>query len=126
MNEAIVTISGIEVKFKASAAVPRMYRNMYNRDIFFDFDKLQRAFYENRENQAASKMPVDVLTIFEDIAYTMARHADSGIPASVDDWLEQFDMFSIYEIMPVILDLWLNNMSTSIESKKNGVQPSAQ
>lgn len=126
MNEATVTISGIEVKFKASGAVPRMYRNMYNRDIFFDFDKLQKNFYENRENQAASKMPVDVLTIFEDIAYTMARHADPEIPASVDDWLEQFDMFSIYEIMPVILDLWLNNMSTSIESKKNGVQPSAQ
>ena len=126
MNEATVTISGIEVKFKASGAVPRMDRNMYNRDIFFDFDKLQKNFYENRENQAASKMPVDVLTIFEDIAYTMARHADPEIPASVDDWLEQFDMFSIYEIMPVILDLWLNNMSTSIESKKNGVQPSAQ
>ena len=126
MNEATITISGIEVKFKASGAVPRMYRNMYNRDIFFDFDKLQKNFYENRENQVASKMPVDVLTIFEDIAYTMARHADPEIPASVDDWLEQFDMFSIYEIMPVILDLWLNNMSTSIESKKNGVQPSAQ
>ena len=34
-------------------------------------------------------------------------------------WLDQFEMFSIYEVLPEILELWGSNMITDIESKKN-------
>ena len=38
---------------------------------------------------------------------------------TIDEWLEQFEMFSIYEILPEILDLWGTNLITDVQSKKN-------
>ena len=32
--------------------------------------------------------------------------------------LDQFDMFAIYEVLPVILELWTVNIATQVESKK--------
>lgn len=46
------------------------------------------------------------LEIFEDVAYIMARHYDSTIPSTPEEWLEGFGVFSIYEILPEILSLW--------------------
>lgn len=52
------------------------------------------------------------------LAYVMAYHADNSIPANIDDWLDQFDMFSIYEVLPKILELWGDNMITDVQAKK--------
>ena len=51
-------------------------------------------------------MEIEDLEIFENVAYIMAFHADPSIPKTIDEWLEQFEMFSIYEILPEILELW--------------------
>ena len=48
----------------------------------------------------------------------MAWHADPAIPGTIDEWLEQFEMFSICEVLPEILQLWGTNMITDGESKK--------
>ena len=38
---------------------------------------------------------------------------------TADDWLDTFDMFSIYEILPQIFELWaLNTKQTSTPKKK--------
>lgn len=62
---------------------------------------------------------VEDLEIFENLAYAMAYHADKSIPKNIDDWLDQFDMFSIYQILPEILSLWGANLETEVNSKKN-------
>ena len=62
------------------------------------------------------------LEVFENIAYIMAKHADAAIPASPDEWLEQFNTFSIYEILPQLIDLWGLNVETQVKSKKNIAQ----
>ena len=49
----------------------------------------------------------------------MAYHADRSIPGNIDDWLDQFEMFSIYEVLPEILELWGANLETEVQSKKN-------
>ena len=49
----------------------------------------------------------------------MAYHADSSIPANIEDWLDQFDMFSIYEVLPQILELWGENLVMDVTSKKD-------
>lgn len=49
----------------------------------------------------------------------MAKHADSSVPNDPDEWLEQFNTFSIYEILPQLIELWGLNTATQIESKKN-------
>lgn len=48
----------------------------------------------------------------------MAYHADRSIAGNIDDWLDQFEMFSIYEILPEIIELWWANNETEVQSKK--------
>ena len=113
-----ITIDGIEVPFKASAAVPRLYRLKFRRDIYQDFAALQKSVGENTEESSA--LDIESLEVFENIAYIMAKHADpENVPDSPDDFLEQFNTFSIYEILPQLIELWGLNTATQIESKKN-------
>ena len=72
---------------------------------------------ENTEESSA--LDIESLEVFENIAYIMAKHADPVVPASPDEWLEQFNTFSIYEILPQLIDLWGLNVETQIKSKKN-------
>lgn len=54
------------------------------------------------------------------MAYIMAKHADpENVPDNPDDFLEQFNTFSIYEILPQLIELWGLNTATQIKSKKN-------
>ena len=112
-----ITIDGIEVPFKASAAVPRLYRLKFRRDIYQDFAALQKSVGENTEESSA--LDIESLEVFENIAYIMAKHADPAVPASPDEWLEQFNTFSIYEILPQLIDLWGLNVETQVKSKQN-------
>ena len=112
-----ITIDGMEVPFKASAAVPRLYRLKFHRDIYKDFASLKTDVEEGDENK--SELDIESLEVFENIAYIMAKHADAVIPASPDEWLEQFNTFSIYEILPQLIDLWGLNVETQVKSKKN-------
>lgn len=49
----------------------------------------------------------------------MAKHADpEGVPDDPDEWLEQFNVFSIYQILPELMKLWGMNLETQVESKK--------
>ena len=112
-----ITIDGMEVPFKASAAVPRLYRLKFRRDIYKDFASLKTDVEEGDENK--SELDIESLEAFENIAYIMAKHADPAVPASPDEWLEQFNTFSIYEILPQLIDLWGLNVETQVKSKKN-------
>ena len=113
----IVKIDEIEVPFKASAAIPRLYRLKFGRDIYRDFASLQKNVRKNDEEN--SGLDIESLEVFENIAYIMAKHADSSVPNNPDEWLEQFNTFSIYEILPQLIELWGLNTATQIESKKN-------
>ena len=112
-----ITIDGIDVPFKASAEVPRLYRLKFRRDIYQDFAALQKSVGENTEESSA--LDIESLEVFENIAYIMAKHADPAVPASPDEWLEQFNTFSIYEILPQLINLWGLNVETQVKSKKN-------
>ena len=113
-----ITIDGIEVSFKASAAVPRLYRLKFGRDIYKDFAALQKSVSEGDDNK--SSLNIESLEVFENIGYIMAKHAQPDVvPDSPDEWLEGFNTFSIYEILPQLIELWGLNTATQVESKKN-------
>ena len=118
MLQKTVNICGKDVNFRSSASVPRLYRAKFGRDIFKDLSKLETA-YKDKGSEEASTMEIEDLEIFENVAYIMAFHADPSIPKTIDEWLEQFDMFSIYEVLPEILELWGTNLITDVEAKKN-------
>ena len=89
----------------------------FKRDIFKDLSKLEQS-YKGKTSKGGS-FEIEDLEIFENVAYIMAFHADHNIPDNIDDWLDQFEMFSIYEVLPEILELWGTNLITDVQSKKN-------
>ena len=113
-----IEICGKTIPFRSSATVPRLYRAKFKRDIFKDLSKLEKSYKGKTED--GDEFQIDDLEIFENVAYIMAYHADNSIPASIDDWLDQFDMFSIYEVLPQILELWGDNLATEVAAK-NGL-----
>ena len=118
--EKTIKIDDKLVKFKATANTPRMYRQQFQSDLFVDIQKLNDAWQNARANK--EPLPGDALTMFENIAYTMAKQADpEAVPETADEWLEQFDMFSIWQILPEIIQLWgINNLSINESKKKAG------
>lgn len=112
-----IEIDGKQVSFKASAAIPRIYRIRFQRDIYKDLAALEKAIGGEDEN--ASGLDMFSLELFENIAYVMAKHADPSVPDSPEEWLDGFNTFSIYQVLPKIIELWGLNVQTDAESKKN-------
>lgn len=110
--QKIIEVDGKPVAFKATASTARRYRQQFNRDLLVDIQTLSESA-GNGETLSAS-----ALEMFEDIAYTMAKQADDTVPSTADEWLDCFDMFSIYEILPQIIELWGINTQTLEPSKK--------
>ena len=119
MLQKTVKIGDKEVAFRSSATIPRLYRIKFKRDIFKDLSKLE-ASYKGASAEGGS-FQIEDLEIFENVAYIMAYHADPTIPGTIEDWLDQFDMFSIYQVLPEILEMWGTNMMTDVASKKNEI-----
>ena len=66
-----------------------------------------------------SSLPIDSLEIFENIAFLMHKHGDPTQPSEIDEWLEQFETFSIYKVLPEILEMWgLENKQMSVSKKR--------
>ena len=116
MIERTIEISGKQVQFRSSATVPRLYRAKFKRDIFKDLTKLEKSFTKRTED--GDELQIEDLEIFENVAYIMAFHADPSIPKTIDEWLDQFEMFSIYQVLPQILELWGENLMTDVQAKK--------
>ena len=124
--DKIIRIDGKDVKFRATARTPRLYRGLVGRDMIQDMEKLKTAFNKaakvsddasDEEKRDAQLSMID-LEIFENIAFVMAKHANPDITASADEWLDQFQMFSIYQILPELLKLWAINTATTSTPKK--------
>lgn len=124
--DRIIRIDDQDVKFRATARTPRLYRGLVGRDMIQDMEKLKTAFNKaakvsddasDEEKRDAQLSMID-LEIFENIAFVMAKHANPDITASADEWLDQFQMFSIYQILPELLKLWAINTATTSTPKK--------
>lgn len=123
-KEIDVDGNGTTVKFKASAALPRMYRMKYGRDIFKDLSALADAVGDGDPD--LSTLDMHFLETFENIAFLMAKHADKTIPDTEEEWLEGFNTFSIYMVLPELVELWGMNIKTDAEAKKKRDQLSGK
>lgn len=141
--ERTILIDGKEVRLRASASIPRLYRIKFRRDIIHDMAFISKALdkslrarkaatepaesktdaKEEPAGQAvaleASDIPMEALTMFENVAYLMAKHADPTVPSDPEEWLDGFETFSIYQVFPVIQEMWEANLQTkSVPVKK--------
>ena len=112
--EKIISIGGKEVGFKATASTTKRYREKFNRDLFKDIASLIPKMNENN-------LGAEELEIFMNVAYIMAFQYDPTIPSDPDEWLDQFEMFDIYMILPQIIELWGLN-TEQIEKPKKKVE----
>lgn len=124
-----ILIDGREVTFRVSAASPRLYRRKFGRDLIRDFAELRRNYErvakktkeaktdEEQADLEIEQLSVADLTVFENLAYIMAWQADPTIPDSPEEWLDQFSAFSIWEILPELIDMWMESNKTLAKSK---------
>ena len=113
--EKTIMIDGREVRLRASAAIPRLYRIKFRRDILQDMQTIKKAVEKSVQENAQeggqmSSIPLEALELFENVAYLMAKHADPTVPATVEEWLDGFETFSIYTVFPAIEELWMANV----------------
>ena len=93
-----IEIDGQPVKFRASAAIPRIYRMRFHRDIYRDLSALEKSL--GNQDEGSSNLDLFSLEMFENIAFIMAKHADASIPDTPEEWLDNFNTFSIYQVLP--------------------------
>lgn len=117
-------IDGKQVPFKASAAIPRIYRIKFGRDIYKDLNALEKSI--GKGDEKGSNLDLFSLEMFENIAYIMAKHADPNLPDTPEEWLDEFNTFSIYQVLPQLIELWGLNVKTDVTAKKNFIQQSVK
>ena len=113
--EKTIMIDGREVRLRASAAIPRLYRIKFRRDILQDMQTIKKAVEKSSRENAQdggqmSSIPLEALELFENVSYLMAKHADPAVPPTVEEWLDGFETFSIYTVFPAIEELWMANV----------------
>ena len=99
-----IIIDGKEVTFKATARTPLLYKQYIQNDLFTDL------------NRAQGDQSV-MAEVFSNLAYVMAKQADPTI-GDIEEWFDQFEMFSLFSALPQLSEMWQVEMSTSVEPKK--------
>lgn len=108
-----IQVGTLVVPMRASALVPRLYRIKFGRDLIRDMSRLSKNMQAAKEDPDTELDAVD-LTIFENVAWLLAKHADPAVPDDPDDWLDCLPgVLSIYEALPQILALWSENLKTT-------------
>lgn len=88
------------------------------KDIYKDLRSLEKSVDDG--NEESSSLDLFSLEMFENIAFIMAKHAHPDqVPDNPDEWLENFNTFSIYQILPQLIELWGLNVQTEVEARKN-------
>lgn len=126
--ERTLNIGGADLRMRASALIPRLYRFRFGRDLIKDMSQLEKAYKKalsvkegaTDEERRDAELSILDLTIFENVAWAMAKNADPNVPNDPDEWLDSINgVFSVYEVLPQILELWTDGLNTtSIPVKK--------
>ena len=118
--ERTIEIGGKEVRFRASGATPRHYRNIFGGDMLVDMSRLADTM--DGAKDGGSSLSVESLEVFENIAFIMAWHAAKAhgedFPDTPEEWLDEIEVMSIYNVLPELISLWGANQKTIVKSKK--------
>ncbi|MGG1791715.1 hypothetical protein ABDI27_17800 [Bacillus mycoides] len=114
--EKTITIDGKQVRLKGTAATVKRYKAQFRRDLFADMMALGAigTFTSQDESQGTIDLStadfknVDFEVIY-DLVWLYAKTADQNLPDPIT-WLDGFDEFPIYDIMPEINDMIQSTM----------------
>jgi len=107
--EKTIKIDGRDVTFKSTGALPKRYKMQFQRDFFTDLISMEGAV--SKKNVSAEGIRKINFDVFYDIAWTLAKTADSSIPEPLA-WLDSFETFPIIEILPELQDMLAASIAT--------------
>ena len=113
--EKTITIDGKEIRFKTNGATPLRYKAQFGQDYFKEILKmapLENLSKKKKEDVMAKDLEVLDFEVFYNLAWIMAKTADSSIPEPIE-WLEQFDEFPMAEVIPELQDMLLASIQTT-------------
>ena len=111
--ETTITIDGRDVRFKSTAATPLRYKAQFQSDFFADLMKmhaLSKLSLDTNEMDYEALKHID-FEVFYNIIWAMAKTADKSIPEPLT-WLDDFDEFPLFDIIPELQDLIMKNLQT--------------
>ena len=120
--EKVIKISGQDVGFKAPASLPVRYYNATGRDLFVDLQTLADGTEQVESKLKLGKKkaePVFKLNknwntmVFYGIAHTMARAYDDSVTPDLEDWIDSFVSFPIFEIFGELKPLLNASLQTT-------------
>lgn len=113
--EKILTIDGRQVKFKSTGALLLKYKAQFGKDALQDIFKLYE-LVDKETGQLKSIEGLD-LEVFYNLTWTLAKTADPNLPPPIE-WLDTFSEFPLMDILPELMDMITNNITTTVPSKK--------
>lgn len=137
--EKTISIDGKDIPFKSSGATVLRYKAQFGKDFFVEILKLsslKKLFNDKQKEQKSASgdneeveglddfkiNPADLehidFDVLFNIAWVLAKTADKSIPDPMT-WLDEFDEFPLYEIIPELQDL----ISSTISGKKKKLTP---
>lgn len=141
MEKVIQIEEGRSAAFRASAFSPIQYNRLFpGRDFMRDMDEL-RSMDSKAKEEAKAKgeqggeektfFTIEEYELFVRISYTFAYQALSPTPRVSEEqrkflkeypdpwaWIDSMNTFSIYQILPEIVDLWFGGAVQVASSKK--------
>lgn len=112
--EKLINIDGKTVGFKATGATVLLYREKFGADLFADMGKMKI--------DSNGQLSGDTQCLNR-IAYIMARQYDPAVPDDPLEWFDSFEMFSLINAFPQIIELWgMSNKTLTTPKKKAGRQ----
>ena len=145
MEKTIQIEEGRSAAFRASAFSPIQYNRLFpGRDFMRDMEELRSMNNQVKEETEAEGgqerkkfFSIEEYELFVRVAYTFAYQALSPSPRPSKEqkeflekypdpwcWIDSMNTFSIYQILPEIVDLWFSGAVQVASSKKNMSQQS--
>lgn len=108
--ERVISINGEDKKIVANALLPKKYRHQFGRDLISDMQKM----VDNYQNGDG----LDDETL-SNLTWLMLREGGEDVGDTVDEWLSSINsVFGLYEILPEVVGLWVDNTKTTSHPKK--------
>lgn len=111
--EKTIEIDGQKVKFESKGSTPLRYKKQFGSDFFLDLMKMESlAKIKNKKEPSYQDLKNLDMEVFYNICWVLAKTADNRI-AEPFDWLDNFEVFPLMEILPQLQELMTNSFQTS-------------
>lgn len=119
--EKTLTIGERRIVLECNAGTSIRYRQKFGRDLMRDMQSVAKG--------KTSEVTSEKVNTFFELMYIMALQADlkairngkkapNDVPSEYVDFLEDFEVMPMEEVIPEVVELWAESQRTTVEVKK--------